>query len=57
MRGGGRMTKQEVFNKLLGEFESASMRVIWEYSGSIEADEQELEAEIENWRKEYEEAE
>jgi hypothetical protein len=51
------MTKQEVFNKLLGEFESASMRVIWEYSGSIEADEQELEAEIENWRKEYEEAE
>jgi hypothetical protein len=51
------MTKQEVFDELLGEFERASRKVIWEYSGSIEADEQELEAEIENWRKEYEEAE
>ena len=51
------LTKQEVFNKLLSEFKSASMRVIWEYSWSIKADEQELEAEIENWRKEYEEAE
>lgn len=51
------MTKQEVFNKLLSEFKSSSMRVIWEYSGNIKADEQELEAEIENWRKEYEEAE
>lgn len=51
------MTKQEVFDKLLGEFEKASTTVIWECSGSIEEDEQKLEAEIENWRKEYEEAE
>lgn len=51
------MTKQEVFNKLLSEFKSSSMRVILEHSWTIEADERELEAEIENWRKKYEEAE
>lgn len=51
------MTKQEVFNELLKEYELASDKIVWEFSGSIEADERELEAEIENWRKEYEEAE
>lgn len=50
------MTKQEVFNKLLKEYELACDKIIWEYSGSIEADEQELEVEIDNWRKAYEEA-
>lgn len=51
------MTKQEVFNELLREYEVASDKIIWEFSGSIEESEKELEAEIENWRKAYEEAE
>jgi type VI protein secretion system component VasK len=51
------MTKAEVFKELLKEYEKEATALIWECSFNISQSEKELEKEIAEWAKRYEEAE
>ena len=51
------MTKAEVFNELLKEYEETATNLIWEYSFNISQSEKELKKELVEWLKKYEEAE
>lgn len=51
------MTKAEVFKELLKEYEETTTNLIWECSFNISQSEKELEKEIAEWAKRYEEAE
>ena len=50
------MTKAEVFKELLKKYEEESTALIWECSFNISQSEKELEKEIAEWAKRYEEA-
>lgn len=50
------MTKAEVFNELLMEYEKMTTNLIWECSWNISQSEKELKKEIAEWTKKYEEA-
>ena len=51
------MTKAEVFNELLAEYEKMTTNLIYECSFNISQSEKELKKELVEWSKKYEEAE
>lgn len=47
------MTKDDVFEAVLEKYETSETSVIWEYSGNIEGDIEELSQEIKELRERY----